>query len=194
MVRKLVFNPLTLQLDYIDVAPPEAGLGDLRSDGAVPMAANFNLDGFKLVNVGDATGAGDALSMGFADARYLTEAAADAAYQPLSPISPGAVIVLADGATPALNAALGVVFRLVAAGDRTIAVPTNPTAGQRIIIAHTASGADRTLALNTGAGGFRFGTDITALTATTNGKTDYIGAIYNATDSRWDVISVTKGF
>lgn len=104
------------------------------------------------------------------------------------------VSTLADGATPALNAALGNIFILVAAGDRTIAVPSNAVSGQKIIIRHNASGGARTLSLNTGAGGFRFGTDITALTATSSGKTDYIGCIYNATDSFWDVVSYTKGF
>lgn len=104
------------------------------------------------------------------------------------------VVTLTDGATPALDASLGNHFNLVAAGDRTIAVPTNPTAGQKIVIAHTASGANRTLSLNTGTGGFRFGTDITALTATTSGKTDYIGAIYNSTDDKWDVVAYVKGY
>jgi hypothetical protein len=104
------------------------------------------------------------------------------------------VVTLTDGATPALNAALGNIFTLSAAGDRTIAVPSNATAGQKIIIRHLASGAARTLALNTGAGGFRFGSDITALTQTVSGKYDYIGAIYNSTSSTWDVVSYVKGF
>lgn len=105
------------------------------------------------------------------------------------------VVTLTDGATPALDASLGTVFRLAAAGNRTIAVPTNPANGQRILIQHYASGgADRTLALNTGAGGFRFGTTITGLTATTNAKTDYIEAVYNNTDAKWDVIGYAKGF
>lgn len=101
---------------------------------------------------------------------------------------------LSDGATPALDASLGNVFRLTAAGNRTIAVPSNPTAGQKIIIRHKASGADRTLSLNTGAGGFRFGTDITALTATTSAKVDYIGCVYDATDAKWDVVAYVKGY
>jgi hypothetical protein len=104
------------------------------------------------------------------------------------------VSVLTDGATPALDASLGNVFTLSAAGDRTIAVPSNATSGQKIVIRHLASGADRTLALNSGAGGFRFGADITALTATTSAKTDYIGCIYNATDSKWDVVAYVKGY
>lgn len=105
-----------------------------------------------------------------------------------------AVVALTDGATPALDASLGNVFTLSAAGNRTIAVPTNPTSGQKIVIRHLASGGARTLALNTGAGGFRFGTDITGLTATTSGKYDYIGAIYNSAASFWDVVSYVKGF
>ena len=108
------------------------------------------------------------------------------------------VVTLTDGATVALDAAGGNVFKLLAAGNRTISVPTNkPAAGQyqKIVIMHEASGADRTLALTTGsAGAFRFGTDITALTATTSGLTDYIGCIYNSVDDRWDVVSVSKGF
>lgn len=105
-----------------------------------------------------------------------------------------ATVALSDGATPALDASLGTVFRLAAAGDRTIAVPSNATASQRIIIQHYASGGARTLALNSGAGGFRFGTDVTALTETTSGKTDYIGCVYNDTDSKWDVVAYAKGY
>lgn len=104
------------------------------------------------------------------------------------------VATLTDGATPALDASLGNTFLLTAAGDRTIAVPTNATSGQRITIVHKASGGARTLALNTGAGGFRFGTTITALTATGSGLTDYIECIYNLADTKWDVINVIKGF
>jgi hypothetical protein len=112
----------------------------------------------------------------------------------LSGTMAGAVSALVDGATPALDASLGNVFTLTAAGNRTIAVPSNATSGQKIVIRHLASGGARTLALNTGAGGFRFGTDITALTSTTSGKTDYIGCIYNAADSFWDVVAYSKGF
>jgi len=104
------------------------------------------------------------------------------------------VSALSDGATPALDASLGDVFTLSAEGNRTIAVPTNAVSGQKIIIRHYANGAARTLALNTGAGGFRFGTDITALTETASGKTDYIGCIYNSADTKWDVVAYIKGF
>jgi len=102
---------------------------------------------------------------------------------------------LTDGASVALDASKGNVFDLVAAGNRTISAPTNATDGQKIVIRHNASGGARTLSLTTGsAGAFRFGTDITALTATTSGLTDYIGAIYNGAASRWDVVSYVKGY
>jgi hypothetical protein len=105
---------------------------------------------------------------------------------------------LSDGANVTLNSSLGNTFKLVAGGDRTIDAPTNkPAAGkvQKIVIMHEASGAGRTLTLATGsAGAFRFGTNITALTATSSGLVDYIGCIYNDADDRWDVVSYVKGF
>lgn len=103
-------------------------------------------------------------------------------------------VALTDGATPALDASLGDVFTLSAEGSRTIGVPTNPVSGQKIIIRHYANGGARTLALNSGTGGFRFGTDITALTETASGKTDYIGCIYNSSAEKWDVVGYIKGF
>lgn len=105
------------------------------------------------------------------------------------------VKTLTDGATVALDASQGSVFRLSAGGDRTVSVPTNPTAGQRILVQHYANGANRTLTLTTGSSGaFRFGSTFASLSATTSGKTDYIECVYNGTDSRWDVINAVKGF
>ena len=108
----------------------------------------------------------------------------------------GAPVALTDGTTVALNASLGKVHALVAAGNRTILTPTgSPVDGQPLIIRHTASGGARTLALTTGAtGAFAFGTDITALTATTSGATDYIGCIYSSASARFHVVSYSKGF
>lgn len=106
-----------------------------------------------------------------------------------------ALVALSDVATVNLDASAGKMFKLVATGNRFVAVPTNAVDGRGIIIAHTASGADRTLALATGTtGAFAFGTDVTGLTATTSGTTDYIGAVYDATATRWRVISYVKGY
>lgn len=105
------------------------------------------------------------------------------------------VSALSDGATVALNAALGNHFTLSAAGNRTILTPTNPISGQKIIIAHLANGGARTLSLTTGsAGAFRFGSDITALSETASGLTDYIGCVYNLSSDRWDVVAFVKGY
>lgn len=104
-------------------------------------------------------------------------------------------VTLADGTTVALDASLGNIFDLAAGGNRTILAPTNPQGdGQKIIIRHLASGGARTLALTTGANGFAFGSDITSITATASGKYDYIGAVWNATSTHWEVVSFTKGF
>lgn len=102
-----------------------------------------------------------------------------------------AVVALVDAANPALDASLGNVFKLIATADRTIAAPTNAVSGQKIIIRFNASGGARTLSLDAI---FRFGTDITALTATNSGSTDYVGCIYNGTDTKWDVVAYSKGY
>jgi len=108
----------------------------------------------------------------------------------------GTVVTLTDGATPALDAALGNTFVLASTQNPTIAVPTNPVNGQKITILFKATSADRTLALNSGTNGFKFGTDITALTATTSGTTDAIGCIYttHASINKWIVVAYVKGF
>lgn len=107
---------------------------------------------------------------------------------------------LTDGATVALNAALGKVFKLTvasgaASSTHTISVPTNPADGKGIILAFRNESANpQTLALTTGTtGSFRFSATITALSTTAAGKTDYVGAIYSSDASRWDVVSYVKG-
>lgn len=106
----------------------------------------------------------------------------------------GVTVSLTDGATPAVNAALSKFFLLTAAGDRTIGIPSNPTPNRVMVITHLASGADRTLSLNTGTGGFLFGSTVTGLTPTISGKRDLIGSIYNSVLNKWLVVSYTKGF
>jgi hypothetical protein len=105
------------------------------------------------------------------------------------------VFPLTDAATVTTDAANGPYFRLTAAGNRTLAAPTNPIDGQTCTWEHIASGGARTLALTTGsAGSFKFGTTITALTATTSGLRDLITCTYSAGLDRWMVRTVEKGF
>ena len=99
------------------------------------------------------------------------------------------LVDLVDAASITPDASKGYFFRLIANGDRTLQPPTNPTPGQRIMIAHNANGAARTLTL---AAGFRFGSDFSGLTQTASGKWDYITCVYNP--SVWEVVGVTKGF
>jgi hypothetical protein len=105
-------------------------------------------------------------------------------------------VTLPDVASPLIVAPMGNVFELTAATtNRTLPATQDPVHGQGIVIKHTASGGARTLALTTGvAGAFRFGSDVTGLTVTASGATDYIGCVYDGPDQRWDVVSYSKGF
>ena len=110
-------------------------------------------------------------------------------------INTDTVVTLADGAGSVIDASTGGIFKQTATDDRTLGTPTNPTSGQKIVIVFVASGGARTLTLPTaGAGDFAFGEDITKITQTTSGKTDYIGCIYDATAERWRVVAYAKGY
>lgn len=100
------------------------------------------------------------------------------------------IVSLSDGATIATDASAGKHFRVSIAGDRTLGVPTNPTDGMRRIWEITASAADRTLTLSTGtSGSFELTTNITSPIVITNGKTHFLGAIYNSSRARWTVLA-----
>lgn len=160
----------------------EAGIAQTLIDAKGDLIAGTAADTAARVAVG-------------ANGRVLTAASGQTPGVEWSANPTPAPVTLTDGATVALDASAGKVFLLSAAGDRTILTPSNPAAGRGIVIAHTASAAARTLALTTGsAGAFAFGSDITALSQTASGKTDYIGAIYNATIDRFLVISYAKGY
>lgn len=105
-------------------------------------------------------------------------------------------VTLTDAATVATDASRGDHFRVTLGGNRTLGAPTNPTDGQMVLWEITQDGTgSRTLALATGAGGFVFGTDITAVNLTTTAaKTDVLGAIYHAASDRWRVLAFLKGF
>jgi hypothetical protein len=106
----------------------------------------------------------------------------------------GGVVALVDAATIATNAALGNHFRVSTASDRTLGAPTNPADGQFCSWRITNTDASsRTLTLASGAGGFRFCSTITGLSAIAAGKADIIGAIYHQSDNRWEVVSYSKG-
>lgn len=93
-----------------------------------------------------------------------------------------------------IDASEGDTFDITLTGNKTLGVPLNPTDGQKITFRLYASGGSRTVTLTTSAGGFRFGADITGLTAITSGKKDYIIVHYNELDNYWDVLGYRKGY
>lgn len=102
------------------------------------------------------------------------------------------VVALTDGANIATNAALGNVFTVTLGGNRTMDAPTNPVNGQKIIyrIRQDATGS-RTLTWNAA---FSFTGDVpTPTLSTTAAKVDYVGFMYNGTDSVWDAVAFKKG-
>ena len=113
-------------------------------------------------------------------------------YSSTASSAPAGVIALTDAATINTDASLGATFTVTLGGNRTIANPTNPTHGQRIVyrLKQDATG-NRSVTWGTA---FRFvnGTPPTLSTAAT--KTDYIGFIYNATDAKWDQVAAKTGF
>lgn len=164
----------------------------VAADLATPLASSFQPLDSDLTTIAGLTATTDSFLQSKSSAwttRTIAQVRTD-----LREVKPFPPVTLTDGATPALDASLGTHFVLTAAGNRTIAVPTNPVDGQVIVIQHIASGSARTLALNTGTGGFAFGTDITALSATSSGLTDYIQCVYNSTANKWRVIAYVKGF
>ncbi|KKL28477.1 hypothetical protein LCGC14_2374760 [marine sediment metagenome] len=106
--------------------------------------------------------------------------------------SENVVTGLTDQATITTDASAGTIFTVTLAGNRTLAAPTNPVDGMKRIwrFKQDATGS-RTITLNAV---FRLGTDITTITLTTTAsKTDYVGAIYNGTDAKWDIVAFIKG-
>lgn len=111
-------------------------------------------------------------------------------------VKPYPPVTVTYAATVSINASLGTHFRITATGNCQLLATSNATDGQVIVVEFTASGGARTLSLLTTATSqaFRYGSDITALTATTSGTTDLVQFVYNATAARWWPIAYIKGF
>ena len=108
------------------------------------------------------------------------------------PSVPAGVVALTDGATINTDASLGATFTVTLGGNRTIANPTNPTNGQRIVyrMKQDATG-NRTV---TWGSAFRFVSGTAPTMSTAANKIDYIGFIYSAADSKWDQVAAKTGF
>jgi hypothetical protein len=102
-------------------------------------------------------------------------------------------VTLTDAATIATDASLGNLFRVTLGGNRTLGNPTNGVDGQKVTWELIQDGTgSRTITLDTK---FALGSDIASVTLTTTAtKRDFLGAIYNASQDKWYVVSFVKGY
>lgn len=108
----------------------------------------------------------------------------------------GGVSTVTDGSTLSIDASLGNHFRVTLAGaSRTLANPTNPTNGQRIVLEIIQDGSGSrgtTFTLDTK---WALGTDISSIVLTTTAdKRDFLTAIYNSTADQWYIVGFVKGY
>jgi hypothetical protein len=104
-----------------------------------------------------------------------------------------AVVTLAFGNPTPVNAALGNDFRLtLTASTGTLATPTNPVDGQKMLVWVTqGTGGGFTLAYGTG---YEFTAGLPAPTlSTAAGATDLLGFIYNAAKGKWVFVAFLAG-
>lgn len=94
------------------------------------------------------------------------------------------------------NCASGNHFDVAATTDLVVGVPTNVSSrlSDKMIIRVRATTGIVSVSLTGVSGGFRFGQDITALSSVADGKTDYIGLVYNSGSSYWDVVGYVRGY
>lgn len=104
-----------------------------------------------------------------------------------------AVAALTDGSSIAVNATLGNVFTVTIAGNRTLANPSSPVDGQKIIIAVKQDGTgSRTLSYGSA---YAFSASLPSPTLSTAANaTDYLGWIYSAAASKWRLLAFLAGF
>ncbi len=77
----------------------------------------------------------------------------------------------------------------------TIAAPSGtPTEGQQLMLRIKDNATARALTFTTGSNGFRASSSLAFPTTTTISKTMYLGFIWNATDSRWDMVAYLDNF
>lgn len=99
-----------------------------------------------------------------------------------------------SGASIAIDASTGNFFRITAnTASWTLANPTNPTDGQKIIIEITQDGTgSRVVTFGTA---FNFNTGIgTPVLSTAAGKRDYLGLVYNGGAGKWDCLAFEPGY
>lgn len=102
------------------------------------------------------------------------------------------VFALTDAAIIAVDAAVGDVFTVTLAGNRTMGAPTNPIDGRTALfrVRQDATGS-RTLTWNAA---FAFATNLPVpVLSTAANKVDYVGFIYNGVTAKWECLSYLLG-
>lgn len=162
-----------------------------RTVNAKALSANITLDktDIGLANVDNTSDASKPISTAVQAALDLKAAltVTDALNTRVTALESASVSTLSYSATVTPDASVAKSFKLSMTGDATLAVPTNGAEGNRLFIAVTASGADRTLTLS---GSYRLTTGTSATIVIPNTKTQYIGLRYNG--SAWAVIASTQ--
>jgi len=111
----------------------------------------------------------------------------------VSSIAPTVVQIGSVSGTINTNASLGNIFDLTLTASGTLANPTNPTDGQtlRWRISHNANN----LVLNFG-NQFRIPSSATSPLplSSTSGSMDIVGATYDSSRTKWDIIAFVPGY
>lgn len=106
-----------------------------------------------------------------------------------------AIVSLTDAATIATDASLGKCFKVTLGGNRTLGNPTNAYDGQILVWVLQQDGTgSRTITLDTK---FRYGTDLasgTVVLTTTASKQDYLVAVYDSVDDKFDVVEFLRNY
>lgn len=191
---------LTQQLSEVDARCLKVALTSLFANLSFPdpvagkfLRWNAGQTGVENADIGAGGAIGLPVSVAQGGTGSTTAAAALTALGGAKLLTPQ---VLTPGASPAIDASLGDTFTLVPNQNFSIPDPTNPTNGQRIIIRIKQDGVGSRLLTAFGAA-WRGGLDITLASivlSTAINKVDYIGAYYNATDAKWDVLAFVKGY
>lgn len=112
-------------------------------------------------------------------------------------LRPDKVVDLTDAASVATDASLAIHFRLTLTdaigANRTLANPTNGRDGQRVVWEFVQSSTG-SLAITLGSA-FTLGAEISSVTlSTTANAIDFMGAVYDATNSKWRVVAFVSGY
>lgn len=186
-------------LSYLPLAVPNGGTGQTTQQAALDALAGSQAAGKYLRSDGTHTTltailAGDVPTLNqnttgnAGTATNLAGGATAPAY--LAP----QVVNLTFGSSIPVNAALGNDYRLtLTASTGTLANPTSPVDGQRIIVQVTQGGGGSfTLAYGTA---YEFSTALPAPTlSTAAGTTDLLGFVYNTAKGKWLFVAFVNGF